>query len=112
MFRPTSLDQLRLLPDQDRVALLKARREDQWFDRTSARVQPRALADAMMAFANAEGGLIVVGIHNGVIEGVSGAETRMNEWRQSARILRSHRYQRASSWSHAPITLASRISSS
>jgi ATP-dependent DNA helicase RecG len=80
-----SIDQLRLLPDDARVELLARRREDQWFDRTSARVQPRALADVMMAFANAEGGLIAIGIHDGRIEGVAGAQERQNQWRKAAR---------------------------
>lgn len=38
----------------------------------------------MLGFANAEGGRIVVGIHNGVIEGVNGDEKRLNALRQAA----------------------------
>ena len=77
-YPPAFIDQLRLLPDSERVALLVRRREDQWFDRSSARVQARSLADAMMAFGNAEGGLIVIGIHDGRVEGVAGAGNRQN----------------------------------
>lgn len=82
---PTVIDQLRLVPDDARVDLLATRKEDQWFDRSSARVHPRALADVMMAFANAEGGLIAIGIHGGKVEGVSGAQERQNQWRKAAR---------------------------
>jgi ATP-dependent DNA helicase RecG len=44
-------------------------REDQWFDRKSARVSPRDLANALIGMANAEGGAIVVGLSDGVVEG-------------------------------------------
>ena len=84
-YPPAFIDQLRLLPDDERVALLVARREDQWFDRSSARVQARALADVMMAFGNAEGGLVVIGIHDGHVEGIARAGGRENQWRQAAR---------------------------
>ncbi len=58
----TTIQQLQLLPEDQRVPALRKRPESQWFDRKSARVKPRELADAMVAFANAEGGLIAVGI--------------------------------------------------
>jgi ATP-dependent DNA helicase RecG len=60
-------------------------REDQWFERTSARSDARRIGDLMLGFANAEGGTIVIGIHNGQVEGVGSAgAARMNEWRQAA----------------------------
>ena len=37
----------------------------------------------MVGFANAEGGLIAAGIHDGMIEGTAGSN-RMNDWRQAA----------------------------
>ena len=37
--------------------------EDQWFERKGARISGQALAQAFVAFANAEGGAIVVGVH-------------------------------------------------
>lgn len=43
--------------------------EDQWFERKSARIKPRALADALIGFANADGGVVVVGLSDGEIEG-------------------------------------------
>lgn len=68
----------------DLVQSLLSRREGQWFDRKSARVQARALADAMIAFANAEGGLVAIGIHDDRIEGVDAVPQSMNEWRKAA----------------------------
>lgn len=59
-------------------------REDQWFDRKSGRVQPADLANTLIGFANAEGGLVVVGLWNGQIEGVDGAGSRVSEWQQAA----------------------------
>ncbi|WP_204080284.1 ATP-binding protein [Mycobacterium riyadhense] len=59
--------------------------EDQWFDRKSAMVKSYTLAQALVAFANAEGGTIVVGIHNGVIEGMNAlGASRINELRQAS----------------------------
>ncbi|MDR2374616.1 MAG: putative DNA binding domain-containing protein, partial [Bifidobacteriaceae bacterium] len=56
--------------------------EDQWFDRKSGRVQAKDLAVALVAFGNAEGGYLVVGIHNGVVDGVT--PDRASEIRQAA----------------------------
>lgn len=79
------LEQLERLPDDRRVALLRERPEDQWFDRKSSRTEPRALGELMAGFANADGGLIAMGLHKGTVEGVARAGTRvMNEWRQAA----------------------------
>jgi ATP-dependent DNA helicase RecG len=71
-------------PVDDRATALASIAEDQWFDRKGAKIQPRALAEVLVGFANAEGGLIVIGIANGVVEGVDGAEQQQNAWRQAA----------------------------
>jgi ATP-dependent DNA helicase RecG len=42
------------------------------------------LAVPLIAFANAEGGTVVVGIHGGRIEDVAPAGRRLNEWRQAS----------------------------
>lgn len=84
MSRQVSLEQLKLLPSPDILEALVERREDQWFERTSARTTATHLGDLMTGFANAEGGLIVIGIHDGTVEGVQTAGARMNEWRQAA----------------------------
>ena len=57
--------------------------EGQWFDRKSARIAPRDLAKTLVAMANAEGGMIAVGLHNGVCEGVNGRRQSQNGWRQA-----------------------------
>ena len=49
---------------------LTTRREDQWFERKGSKTQPRAIAEAMVGMANAEGGTIVVGISDAGIVGV------------------------------------------
>lgn len=72
---------LTLPPDQVGEALL-ALREDQWFDRKSARTRPVALAPVISGMANAEGGLVVMGVHDGTVEGIAAAGDE-NGWRQA-----------------------------
>lgn len=55
----------------DLVEALLSLPEDQWFDRKSGRISPRDLARPLIAFANAEGGTLIVGLHGGQLEGVS-----------------------------------------
>lgn len=57
--------------------------EDQWFDRKSARIKARDLANTLIAFANAEGGTVVVGLHGGKVEGTDGAPDRRNDLMQA-----------------------------
>ena len=45
--------------------------EDQWFDRKSGRVAAKDLARPLVAFANAEGGTLAIGLSNGQVDGVS-----------------------------------------
>ena len=77
--------QLELLPADELAGFLASRPEDQWFDRASSRVEARAVGDLMIGFANAEGGQIVIGIHDGKVEGVAGLPHLVNEWRQAGR---------------------------
>jgi len=58
--------------------------EGQWFDRKSERVSGATLADSLVAFANAEGGTVVIGLRDGHVEGVDGAGTRLADWQQAA----------------------------
>lgn len=79
---PRDLDlALRRNPDQLLTDLL-ALDEDQWFERKSGRVQAKDLAVPLVAFANAEGGVIVVGLSAGAADGV--APPRVNDLRQAA----------------------------
>lgn len=74
---------LRLPPDECGTALL-AVREDQWFERKSNRIRGQELANALIGFANADGGTLVIGLWNGAVEGVDGGNARMSEWQQAA----------------------------
>ncbi|MFY1634742.1 ATP-binding protein [Solwaraspora sp. WMMB335] len=56
--------------------------EDQWFDRKSSRIHPRDLGPALVAFANAEGGTIAIGLSGGRVEGFSNSPNKLNELRQ------------------------------
>lgn len=68
----------------DRGAALIAIREDQWFDRKSSRTSAQDLANSMIGFANADGGIIVVGLWGGTVEGVDAVGGRVLEWQQAA----------------------------
>lgn len=58
--------------------------EDQWMDRKSSRVAAKDLAIALIAFANAEGGVVVVGLHGGRVEGTEADVAKTNGLRQAA----------------------------
>lgn len=67
--RELTAERGRALPVSERAAAFAEAPEDQWFDRKSARMAPRDLAVDLVAFANAEGGLIAIGLHDGQAEG-------------------------------------------
>jgi len=79
------VDQALNAPIADRARLLLAAIEDQWYDRKSRRITPKKLAEALVGFANADGGVIVVGLSNGVVEGVNGLGSMLNELQQASR---------------------------
>jgi ATP-dependent DNA helicase RecG len=81
--READISGLRSLPEEDALDFLVRRSEDQWLERVSARVQARTVGDLIAGFANAEGGLLAVGIHDGKVEGVA-SSNRLNAWRQAA----------------------------
>ena len=62
-----------------------SREEGQTFDRKSIRIKPKDLAVAIIAFANADGGDLVVGITDGKkeIEGVDDDQKVLNEIRRT-----------------------------
>jgi len=76
------VDQALLLPPRQRVERLVALPEGQWFERKSGVIRPRDLAAALVAFANAEGGTVVVGLTDGRVVGVD--PRRVNDLRQAA----------------------------
>jgi ATP-dependent DNA helicase RecG len=69
-------------PEEVGAALLDLT-EDQWLERKSARISPRDLADTLIGFANADGGLVIVGLHDGSVEGVAGNARRLNDQMQA-----------------------------
>lgn len=71
-------------PASDLGAGLSGVTEDQWFERKSRRIEPRRLAEALVGFANADGGTIVVGLSNGLVEGTRLDLRRRNELMQAA----------------------------
>lgn len=77
-----AVDQALALP-ADRIApALLGLEEGQWFERKSGRIAPRDLAVPEIAFANAEGGCIIVGLHDGKLDPPTAA--RLNDLRQVA----------------------------
>jgi len=52
--------------------------EDQWLERKSSRIAPRDLANTLIGFANADGGIVIVGLSDGLIEGTTGNLERRN----------------------------------
>ena len=52
--------------------------EDQWLERKSSRVAAKDLAKALIGFANADGGIVVVGLAEGEVEGVDDHPGRLN----------------------------------
>ena len=59
---------------------LKVKKEDQQYDRKSARKDPKGLSNHIIAFANADGGTLVIGIEdNGDITGIDDYANHVNE---------------------------------
>lgn len=66
------------------ATLLLAVTEDQWFARKSIRVEPRRLAEALVGFANADGGVVAVGLYSGSVEGTRHRLRQRTELMQTA----------------------------
>lgn len=74
-----------LSADADQIgAELAAIAEDQWFERKSGRIEPRRLAETLVGFANADGGVVAVGLHSGSVDGTRGNIRHRNELMQTA----------------------------
>jgi ATP-dependent DNA helicase RecG len=76
-------EQALALPVQERGSALLALREDQWFDRKSSRTSAQDLANTMIGFANAEGGMVAVGLWGGQVEGVRQSPGKLADWQQA-----------------------------
>lgn len=76
------VDQALASPNGTAIAKLVNLREGQWFERKSGRIMAKDLAVPLVAFANAEGGTVVVGISSGDVDGVSASQA--NHLRQAA----------------------------
>ncbi|GEP40369.1 hypothetical protein NPS01_40320 [Nocardioides psychrotolerans] len=77
------------LPAPDRATGLLGLREDQWFERKSIRVTARRFAEALTALANAEGGIVVVGLSQGRVEDIDAETKQVNELRRAPMSLTS-----------------------
>ena len=72
------------LPAREAGSALLALPEDQWFERKSVRLSAKDLGPPLTAFANAEGGTIVIGLHDGLVEGCRHYPEKVNSFRQAA----------------------------
>lgn len=79
---PGDVDRMLALPPNEAAEHLVSLPEDQWFERKAGRISARDLAVPLVAMANAEGGYVAVGIHDGAIDGVSASH--LNALRQTA----------------------------
>jgi ATP-dependent DNA helicase RecG len=84
MSGPKDVEQRLCEPQQQVAQALLLPDEDQWFERKSARIKPRALADALIGFANADGGILVVGLSEGRVEGTDRLRSGRNDLMQAA----------------------------
>jgi ATP-dependent DNA helicase RecG len=73
---------LNALPEECGL-LLTGLTEDQWFERKSAKIQARDLADYLIGMGNADGGILVVGLRAGKVEGTDSRSGNRNEQMQS-----------------------------
>uniref|UniRef100_UPI001CDCBD5F AlbA family DNA-binding domain-containing protein n=1 Tax=Candidatus Frankia nodulisporulans TaxID=2060052 RepID=UPI001CDCBD5F len=69
-------------PSDEVGPALLALPEDQWFERKSSQVASKDLAVPIVAFANAEGGTLIVGLHSGNVQGLRSHARKINEFRQ------------------------------
>jgi ATP-dependent DNA helicase RecG len=72
-------------PPAERGQALLELAEDQWFDRKSERINAKDVADSLVAFTNAEGGIVVIGLRDGRVRGVRRAgDAMVAGWQQAA----------------------------
>lgn len=79
---PSDVDRALSESPTDAAQKLLTLPEGQWFERKSGRISPKDAAIALVALANADGGVVAIGLHDGKIDGVS--DQRINDLRQTA----------------------------
>lgn len=79
----TQQKRLELFDEAVNAEALRTKKENQWFDRKSFRIEAKELAKWMIGMANADGGRLVVGIHDGRIEGVNSSDDHLNSLLQA-----------------------------
>ena len=77
------LDSLLGLDAEARGARLVSASESQWFERKAFRINAKKLAAAVIGMANAEGGLVAVGLSQGRVEGVDADPRQVNRLRRA-----------------------------
>lgn len=80
--RAGEIDSILALPPDEAVEHLATVPESQWFERKSGRISARDLAKPLVGLANAEGGVVVVGIEDGSAVGTTSKAA--NALRQAA----------------------------
>jgi len=70
---------------EQRARRLLDLKEDQWFEKKSSRTQAKALAQTLVAMANADGGVLIVGLHDDKVDGVENIGRRLNDLQQASR---------------------------
>ena len=68
-------------PEPQTIKEITKRKEDQTFDCKSIQIEPKALAIPIVAFANADGGVIAIGVSDKTrkIEGIDKHLDKLNE---------------------------------
>ena len=79
-----TLNGFRSLPDVRQVEWLANASDHDWLIRLHPDVGPRTLADHLVDLANAEGGIICLGIDGVIVQGVARSSYRVASWRSAA----------------------------
>lgn len=80
---PNNIDAILASNIEERTRQLCLRDEDQWFERKAIEVSPKTLAHTLIAFANAEGGTVIVGVKDRKIQDLNRQTKNINELRMT-----------------------------
>lgn len=81
--QPIYYDNILEIPLEHRGKHLLSLKESQYFERKSMSVKPRDIARPIIAFANAEGGALIIGVSNDSVLGLSKNPSLENDFRQA-----------------------------